>query len=61
MPSLGNLTLQQATDTLTAAGLTVGTVTGNTSGILVAASYQGVDVQVGQQLLRGTAIDIAFF
>jgi beta-lactam-binding protein with PASTA domain len=61
VPSLGNLTLQQATDTLTAAGLTVGTVTGNTAGILVAASYQGVDVQVGQQLLRGTAIDIAFF
>jgi serine/threonine-protein kinase len=61
VPSLGNLTLQQATDALTAAGLAVGNVTGNTAGILVAASYQGVDVQVGQQLLRGTPIDIAFF
>ena len=61
VPSLGNLTLQQATDALTAAGLTVGAVTGNTSGILVAASYQGVDVQVGQLLIRGTPIDIAFF
>ena len=61
VPSLGNLTLQQATDTLTSAGLTVGVVTGNTAGILVAASYQGVDVQVGQLLLRGTPIDIAFF
>ena len=61
VPSLGNLTLQQATDALSAAGLAVGVVTGNTSGILVAASYQGVDVQIGQQLLRGTAIDVAFF
>jgi eukaryotic-like serine/threonine-protein kinase len=61
VPSLGNLTLQQATDTLSAAGLAVGVVTGNTGGILVAANYQGVAVQVGQMLLRGTAIDIAFF
>ena len=61
VPSLGNLTLQQATDTLNAAGLTVGAVTGNTAGVLVAASYQGVDVQVGQLLLRGTSIDMAFF
>jgi eukaryotic-like serine/threonine-protein kinase len=61
VPSLGNLTLQQATDTLASAGLAVGVVTGNTGGLLVAASYQGVDVQVGQLLLRGTAIDIAFF
>jgi hypothetical protein len=58
---LGNLTLQQATDTLNAAGLAVGVVTGNVDGILVAAKYQGVDVQIGQQLLRGTPIDIAFF
>ena len=61
VPSLGNLTLQQATDTLNAAGLTVGTVTGNTAGVLVKATYQGVDVQVGQLLIRGTPIDIAFF
>jgi eukaryotic-like serine/threonine-protein kinase len=61
VPSLGNLTLQQATDALNAAGLAAGVVTGNVDGILVAAKYQGVDVQVGQQLLRGTPIDIAFF
>jgi serine/threonine-protein kinase len=63
VPSLGNLTLQQATDTLTAAGLAVGVVSGNATetGVLVAATYQGADVQVGQQLPRGTAIDIAFF
>ncbi len=61
VPSLGNLTLQQATDALNGAGLAVGVVAGNVDGILVAAKYQGVDVQVGQQLLRGTPIDIAFF
>ena len=32
VPPLANLTLQQATDTLTAAGLTVGTVSGNPAG-----------------------------
>ncbi len=61
VPPLGNLTLQQATDTLAAAGLAVGTVTGNVDGVLVAAKYQGVDVLPGQLLLRGSAIDIAFF
>jgi eukaryotic-like serine/threonine-protein kinase len=61
VPSLGNLTLQQATDALNSAGLTVGVVTGNTGGVLVAAKYQGADVQIGQMLLRGTSIDIAFF
>ncbi len=61
VPSLGNLTLQQATDTLAAAGLVVGTVAGNVDGVLVAAKYQGVDVLPGQLLVRGSAIDIAFF
>ena len=61
VPPLGNLTLQQATDTLTAGGLAVGTVIGNVDGVLVAAKYQGVDVLPGQMLLRGSAIDIAFF
>ena len=61
VPPLGNLTLQQATDALTTAGLAVGTVAGNVDGVLVAAKYQGVDVLPGQLLLRGSAIDIAFF
>ncbi len=61
VPPLGNLTLQQATDTLAAAGLVVGTVAGNVDGVLVAAKYQGVDVLPGQLLVRGSAIDIAFF
>ena len=61
VPPLANLTLQQATDALTAAGLTVGTVSGNPAGVLVAAQHQGVDVLPGQLFPRGTAIDITLF
>ena len=55
---LANLTLQQATDALTAAGLAVGTVNGNPDGVLVAAQYQGADILPGQLLPRNSAIDI---
>ncbi|HZX55868.1 MAG TPA: PASTA domain-containing protein [Ilumatobacteraceae bacterium] len=58
VPPLGGLTLQQATDTLTAAGLAVGTVSGNPAGVVVGAQHQGVDVLPGQQLTRGSTIDI---
>ncbi len=60
VPPLGGLTLQQTTDTLTAAGLVVGTVSGVPEGVLVAAQYQGVDVVPAQQLPRGSAIDVTF-
>ncbi|HEX2785307.1 MAG TPA: PASTA domain-containing protein [Ilumatobacteraceae bacterium] len=55
---LANLTLQQATDTLVAAGLAVGTVNGNPDGVLVGAQYHGADILPGQLLPRGSAIDI---
>jgi serine/threonine-protein kinase len=55
---LANLTLQQATDTLTAAGLTLGTVSGNPAGVLVGAQYHGADILPGQVLPRNSAIDI---
>jgi eukaryotic-like serine/threonine-protein kinase len=58
VPPLGGLTLQQATDALTAAGLVVGTVNGVPEGVLVGAQYQSVDVLPGQMLTRGSAIDI---
>ena len=61
VPPLGNLTLQQATDALSAAGLSLGVVSGNPAGILVAAQYQAVDVLPGQLLPRGSAIDVTFF
>jgi hypothetical protein len=52
--------LQQATDALTTAGLVVGTVNGNTAGVLGDAQYRGVSVLPGQVLPRGSAIDITF-
>src|SRR3954454_2016647 len=58
VPPLGGLTLQQATDTLTAAGLAVGTVSGNPAGVVVGGQHQGVDVLPGQQLVRGSVIDV---
>jgi serine/threonine-protein kinase len=61
VPPLGGLTLQQATDTLTGAGLAVGNVAGNPAGVLVGAQYQGADVLPGQQLVRGSKIDITLF
>jgi beta-lactam-binding protein with PASTA domain/serine/threonine protein kinase len=60
VPPLGGLTLQQTKDTLAAAGLAVGTVSGAPDGVLVAAQYRGVDVLPGQQLSRGSAIDVTF-
>ena len=60
VPPLGGLTLQQTKDTLAAAGLVVGTVSGVPEGVLVAAQYQGVDVLPAQQLPRGSAIDVTF-
>jgi eukaryotic-like serine/threonine-protein kinase len=58
VPPLGGLTLQQATDTLTAAGLAVGTVGGNPAGVVIGAQHQGIDVLPAQQLVRGSVIDI---
>jgi serine/threonine-protein kinase len=55
---LAGLTLQQTTDALGAAGLAVGTVSGNPDGVLVGAQYQGVDILPAQLLPRGSAIDI---
>ncbi|MEO7371769.1 MAG: PASTA domain-containing protein, partial [Ilumatobacteraceae bacterium] len=58
VPPLGGRTQQDATDTLTAAGLAVGSVGGVPGGVLIGAQYQGVDVLPGQMLVRGSAIDI---
>lgn len=59
IPGLANLTLQQATDALTAAGLAVGTVSGNPDGVVVEARYHGNVLAEGQVLPRGAVIDIA--
>ena len=58
MPDVANLPLRQAQDTLSAAGLAVGTVTGNADGVVTATTSGGQPVVAGQTLRRGTAVDL---
>ena len=58
IPNVVNLALQQAQDTLSAAGLSVGTVTGNANGVVTAATVNGSPVTAGQTVKRGTAVDL---
>jgi hypothetical protein len=48
-------------DTLTAAGLQVGSVLGNTQGLIAEATIAGETYAVGGQYKRGTAVDIVLF
>ena len=59
MPDVANLLLQQAQNTLSSAGLSVGTVSGNADGVVVSATVNGQPVPVGQQLRRGTSVDLS--
>jgi hypothetical protein len=45
---------------LQTAGLAVGAVTGDTTQPLVSATASGSPIVVGQQFVRGTAIDLTF-
>lgn len=58
MPEVTNLTLQKAQDTLAAAGLSVGTVTGTADGFVTSATVNGQPVATGQTLRRGTPVDL---
>ena len=60
-PTLVGLNLQQARDTLLAAGLQLGSVLGNTQGTIVEARVAGELMAAGGQYRRGTAVDIALF
>jgi serine/threonine-protein kinase len=61
MPNLSGLNFAAVQAALTAAGLQVGTVTGNTAGFLYGINVAGAPVTAGQQLLRGTAIDLSYY
>lgn len=62
MPALDGLDHAGVQAALTGAGLTVGKVTGNSaSGLLYQVSVNGAAVATGQQLQRGTAIDLFYF
>jgi serine/threonine-protein kinase len=60
VPPLAALTVQQATDALTAAGLTMGTVKGDPTGLAVLAEVDGQSIGADVTLPRGTAVDITF-
>ncbi|MFT3853641.1 MAG: PASTA domain-containing protein [Ilumatobacteraceae bacterium] len=58
VPEVIGLGLQQAQNALATAGLSVGTVTGNANGTVSSATVDGQAVTTGQQLRRGTAVDL---
>jgi eukaryotic-like serine/threonine-protein kinase len=58
IPALANLTIDQVQAALTAAGLTVGVVTGDPAGVVIDAQFQGTSLLANQLLPRGAAIDI---
>ena len=61
VPDLAGSDLQQARETLAAAGLQLGSLLGNTQGLFVQATVQGQPAPAGSQYKRGTAVDIVFF
>jgi beta-lactam-binding protein with PASTA domain len=60
-PPLAGYNLQQIRDALTASGLQVGSVLGNTQGLIAQATVAGETYAVGGQYKRGTAVDVVLF
>ncbi len=58
MPDLTGQNLEQIQATLSAAGLTVGSITGVSTGIYVEGSVLGADAGPGTRFKRGSAVDI---
>jgi serine/threonine-protein kinase len=61
MPTVEGLTLAQARDALTKAGLRVGSLLGNTQGTVVEARVGGEIVEAGEQFKRGSTVALALF
>lgn len=60
VPPLGGLTPDQAAQALTAAGFTVGVVSGDPAGVNTGSSVNGVPLAGGEAFPRGTAVDLVF-
>jgi beta-lactam-binding protein with PASTA domain len=60
VPPLADLTLQQASDALLAAGLVLGEVKGDPAGVNILAEVDGVSIGANASFPRGTAIDLTF-
>jgi serine/threonine-protein kinase len=61
VPQLGTLKADKVAPALEAAGLVLGTVTGNTKGFPIAVFSAGQPVAVGQLLPRGTVLDVLYY
>jgi serine/threonine-protein kinase len=60
VPPLAALTVQQTTDVLATAGLTLGVVKGDPTGLAVLAEVNGQAIGAGITLPRGAAVDVTF-
>jgi len=60
VPPLADLTPDQAAQTLVAAGFTVGSISGDTAGVNIGSSVNGVQLAAGQVFPRGTTVDLLF-
>jgi beta-lactam-binding protein with PASTA domain len=60
VPPLAGLTPDQAAQTLTAAGFTVGAISGDPAGVNIGSSVNGVQLAAGQVFPRGTTVDLVF-
>ena len=61
VPVLSRLDHDRVVQALTDAGLIVGTVTGNTRGVLVAILVDGQPITAGQVVARGTIVQLAYY
>ncbi|MDA3001418.1 MAG: PASTA domain-containing protein [Actinomycetota bacterium] len=61
VPILERMNHDQVVRALTDAGLVVGTIVGNTDGVLVAIVADGRPVTSGQVVARGTVVELAYF
>ena len=61
VPVLSRLNHDQVVRALTDAGLVVGSVTGNTRGVLVAILANGQAITSGQVVARGTVVELAYY
>jgi beta-lactam-binding protein with PASTA domain len=61
VPVLSRLNHDQVVQALNDAGLVVGSVTGNTRGVLVAILANGQPITTGQVVARGTVVELAYY
>lgn len=61
VPVVSRLNHDQVVQALSDAGLVVGTITGNTRGVLVAILADGRPITSGQVVARGTVVELAYY